>query len=129
MKVVFGDTDIEKVDMMEEFVKTCPNAERFDFVRSEKHLFEILPKCASKGKALKILCDYLGMDIKNSVAVGDYTNDVEMIREAGVGIAVANANEDAKVVADYITVSNDEDAIARVIDDIETGKIRFGLCR
>ena len=72
-----------------------------------------------------MLCEYLNIDIKNTAAVGDYTNDVEMIKTAGVGIAVENANEDAKMAADYITVSNDNDAIARVIEDIESGKINF----
>ena len=72
-----------------------------------------------------MLCEYLGIDIRNTVCVGDYTNDVEMIKAAGVGVAVENANEDAKNAADYITVSNENDAIARVIDDIESGKISF----
>lgn len=125
VKVVFGDTDSGRMDRIENMAKSHPYADRFDFVRTEKTLFEILPKDVNKGKALKMLSEYLGIDIKNTVAVGDYTNDVEMIKNAGVGVAVENANEDAKTAADYITVSNEEDAIARVIDDIESCKICF----
>lgn len=126
VKVVFGDVDRDRMDRVENMVKSCPGAEKFDFVRTEETLFEILPKDVNKGKALKMLCEYLNIDIRKTVAVGDYTNDVEMIKAAGVGIAVENANEDAKAASDYITVSNDEDAIARVIEDIESGKISFG---
>lgn len=125
VKIVFGDTDQDRMDRLEKMARSHPNAEKFDFVRTEKTLFEILPKNVNKGKALRMLCEYLNIDIKNTVAVGDYTNDVEMIKTAGIGVAVENANEDAKMAADYITASNDNDAIARVIEDIELGKIRF----
>jgi hydroxymethylpyrimidine pyrophosphatase-like HAD family hydrolase len=46
-----------------------------------------------------------------------------MIRAAGLGIAVANACEEAKQAAKHITVSNDEDAIARIIEDLDCGKL------
>ncbi len=125
-KIVFGDENPENINLIEKLCTSHPLAHKFSFVRSERTLFEILPKDVNKGKALKMLCEYLNIDIRKTVAVGDYTNDVEMIKAAGVGIAVENANEDAKAASDYITVSNDEDAIARVIEDIESGKISFG---
>ena len=57
--------------------------------------------------------------------MGDYTNDVEMLRMAGCGIAVANACPDAKEAADYVSVSNEEHIVAKTVEDIESGKIRF----
>jgi hydroxymethylpyrimidine pyrophosphatase-like HAD family hydrolase len=48
-----------------------------------------------------------------------------MFLAAGIGVAVANACESAKAAADYITVSNEEHAIARVISDLESGKLAF----
>ena len=63
--------------------------------------------------------------MSHTVALGDYNNDVAMIRMAGVGIAVANATEEAKNAADRITVSNEEHAIAKVIEEIESGEIRL----
>jgi hydroxymethylpyrimidine pyrophosphatase-like HAD family hydrolase len=48
-----------------------------------------------------------------------------MIREAGVGIAVANATPEAKAAADLVTVSNEEHAIAKIISDIECGRIKI----
>jgi hydroxymethylpyrimidine pyrophosphatase-like HAD family hydrolase len=61
--------------------------------------------------------------MSRTVAIGDYNNDVSMIKAAGVGIAVANAVEEAKAAADRITVSNEESAIAKVIEEIERGEI------
>ncbi|MBR5508156.1 MAG: HAD family phosphatase [Clostridia bacterium] len=126
VKIVFGDMDKRQLLNLERLVNLHPKKDRFNFVRSEETLLEMLPREVHKDKALKMLCEHLSLDIKNTVAVGDYTNDVEMIKTAGVGIAVENANEDAKKAADHITVSNENDAIAKVIDDIESGKILFG---
>ena len=52
-------------------------------------------------------------------------NDVSMIHMAGAGFAVENASQAAKAVADFITVSNEEHAIARIIDNLDKGKIVF----
>ena len=56
--------------------------------------------------------------MKNTIAVGDYNNDIAMVKAAGVGYAVANAVDELKAVADKITVSNNEHAIARIIKEI-----------
>jgi hydroxymethylpyrimidine pyrophosphatase-like HAD family hydrolase len=63
--------------------------------------------------------------MKNTVAVGDYYNDIPMIQAARYGVAVANACDAAKEAANYLTVSNEEHAIASIIADIESGKMRF----
>ena len=97
-------------------------ADRFDFIRSEKTLYEILPKGICKGTAIRKLCDYLKVDMRKTIAIGDYNNDIPMFRAAGIGIAVSNACEDALKAADFVTVSNQEHAIAKVIQDLETGK-------
>ena len=125
VKVVFACDDHVYVD---EFVREFPKhplMSQFDFIRSELTLCEILPKNVSKGNVLKILADYLKIDIKHTIAIGDYNNDISMIDVAGVGVAVANAVPQAKAAADIITVSNNEHAIARVIDDIDKGVISF----
>ena len=55
--------------------------------------------------------------------MGDYHNDISMIRQAGLGIAVANAVDEAKAVADYVTVSNNESAIATIVDLLDRGEL------
>ena len=62
------------------------------------------------------------VDINKSIAIGDYNNDVSMFKVAGTGIAVSNASTLALKEADYITVSNEEHAIAKVISELDAGK-------
>ena len=65
-------------------------------------------------------------DLTNkTIAVGDYNNDISMFKAAGIGIAVSNACKEALDAADYITVSNEEHAIARVICDLESGEYQI----
>ena len=69
------------------------------------------------------LVDYLKISPEKTIAVGDYNNDVGMFHTAKYGIAVANASKAALDAADLVTVSNEEHALARIIYDIEGGKI------
>ncbi len=125
-KIVFGDENPENINLIEKLCTSHPLAHKFSFVRSERTLFEILPKGISKATSLEKLAEHMNISIERTVALGDYNNDVEMLKRAGVGIAVANACPEAKAAADYVTVSNEESAIAKVICDIESGKILFG---
>ncbi len=124
-KILFVDHREGILEKVEDLLKNHPRAEEFDFIRSEKTLYEILPKGSGKDNALYKLSEQLGIDMKNTIAVGDYHNDISMIKAAGVGIAVANAQPEVKEIADMVTVSNDEDAIARIITDIDKGIIRL----
>lgn len=121
-KIIFGSEDDDEILEIERILRSHPLSAGFDFVRSEKTLFEILPKGIGKGTAIIKLCQYLGIDENKTVATGDYNNDITMFRAAKLGIAVSNACADAKAEADLITVSNEEHAIARVIYDLENGK-------
>ena len=71
---------------------------------------------ANKGDALLALADYLGVPREKTFAFGDGLNDLTMIQMAGVGIAMENAFPEAREVADWITVSCDEDGVARGIE-------------
>lgn len=121
-KILFGCESDEKIRKMEKMLKSHKLADSFDFIRSEQTLYEILPKGIGKGTSILKLCQILNIDINKTVAVGDYNNDISMFNAAKVGIAVSNACDEALKAADYITVSNEENAIARVIYDIEEGK-------
>ena len=124
-KIMFCSEDADEIQGVERELRSHPLAEKFDFIRSERTLFEILPKGVDKSLSLKKIAEYLGVDISHTVAIGDYDNDAAMLREAGVGVAVANASPMALSSADIVTVSNEEHAIARVIYDIESRKIAF----
>ena len=124
-KIVFADYDQENINKTEAVIKAHPLYGNYSYIQSEQTLYEILPKGVDKGTVLLKMAEVLGIDRSKTVAVGDYDNDIAMIKEAGVGIAVANASPDAKAVAKYVTVSNEEHAIARIISDIENGNIVF----
>ena len=87
-------------------------------VFSEAHYLEVLPKGASKGSALRVLAQAVGVELQETIAVGDNPNDLEMIQTAGLGVAVANAHPDVKAVAQYVTVRPGGEAIAEVIQRV-----------
>ena len=124
-KILFCSEDDALLSSAMEALASHELSLKFDLIRSERVMLEILPKGVHKGLALRKLAEHLGIDIRKTVAVGDYDNDVGMLKAAGVGVAVANSSPAALASADYITVSNDEHAIAKVIFDIENGKIKL----
>ena len=124
-KIIFCSDEEDKLAEVTKALCEHPMASEFDFIRSEKVFFEILPRGVNKGLALKKLSEHLGISINRTIAIGDYDNDVAMLRAAGCGIAVANASRAALEAADRVTVSNEEDAVARVIGDLEKGLFGF----
>lgn len=122
IKIIFAHMEDEAIAAVMELLHAHPRAGEFDFIRSERIFYEILPKGVSKGAVLSKMAQLLGIEMKNTVAVGDYNNDISMIRAAGRGFAVANAVPEAKEVADFITVSNNEHAIAVIIDGLDKKK-------
>ena len=69
------------------------------------------------------MTELLGISPDKTVAVGDYNNDISMLKAAKAGFAVANAIDEAKAAADYVTVSNDESAIAAIVELLDNGKV------
>lgn len=72
---------------------------------------DVLEKGNSKADGLRLLCKYYDIDIKDTVAFGDSLNDMEIIADAGIGIAMGNAVEELKNIADMITDDIDKDGI------------------
>lgn len=100
-------------------------ADRYDFVQSFDTYFELMPKGVSKGSAMLELAQMLKISPKRTIGIGDNYNDIELIKNAGIGIAVANAVPEARAAADIITVDNNKSAIAAVIYSLELGRISF----
>ena len=76
----------------------------------------MLPQDISKARSIKILADYLGIDMADTIAFGDGLNDVEMIKECGIGVAMGNANIKLKEVADYITDDISKDGVYKALE-------------
>ena len=78
---------------------------------------EVNAEGVDKGKALIWLGKHLGIRKEEIMAFGDSSNDLKMMKGVGIGVAMANAREDVKEAADYITASNDEDGVAHFIEE------------
>lgn len=84
--------------------------------RSEPYFLELVPMAIDKAQSLAVLLNKKGLSREEMVAVGDGYNDLSMIQFAGMGVAMANAQEPVKKAADHITLSNEEDGVAAVIE-------------
>ncbi len=89
---------------------------RLNVFQSEPFFIEVVPLGVDKAASLEKLLEKLGLKKEELVACGDGRNDVTMIDFAGLGVAMENACDEVKEVADYITSSCDENGVKKVID-------------
>ncbi|UPV78751.1 Cof-type HAD-IIB family hydrolase [Bacillus rugosus] len=94
------------------------HAEDLTLVSSAEHNFELSARKASKGQALERLAERLNIPIEETAAVGDSLNDKSMLEAAGKGVAMGNAREDIKAMADAVTLTNDEHGVAHMIKNL-----------
>jgi 5-amino-6-(5-phospho-D-ribitylamino)uracil phosphatase len=87
----------------------------FEISNSTLKNIEVNSAGINKAKGLGIVCSRLGIKMKNVMAVGDSLNDLAMIKEAGVGVAMGNAQDIVKEAADWVTATNEEDGVAKAI--------------
>lgn len=83
----------------------------------EKNI-EVNDARADKGSAIRFLIDSLKIKKENVVGFGDGTNDTPLLKAAGLAVATANAAEEVKKIADYVTLSNKEDGVAAVLEEL-----------
>lgn len=87
-----------------------------ELVNSEITSLECTPKGITKGIGLSKLCERLGFTIKNAVGVGDADNDLDVLSKVGLAVAMGNANERVKAIADVIVSDNDNGGCAQAIE-------------
>ena len=95
--------------------KLLEKSGRFEVTSSIPNNLELNGKGVDKGKALLALAGILGLERAQVMACGDSSNDVAMLRAAGLGVAMGNATPEALAAADVQTASNDEDGVALAI--------------
>ncbi|MBQ8406042.1 MAG: HAD family hydrolase [Clostridia bacterium] len=88
-----------------------------DVTRSSSLLVEVGNAAFSKGTSVQFLAKQYGVDIQKTIAIGDQINDLSMIQTAALGFAVKNADETLKAHAITLDKTNDEDAVAAVIEE------------
>jgi len=92
-----------------------------DLVRSEPEYLEALAPGVSKGAALPVAAELLGVPLAEMVAFGDQLNDIELLQAAGLGVAMGNAHPELQRLAERVCASNAEDGIAATLEEL------FGL--
>lgn len=85
------------------------------FVRTDPYYFEMLPAGVNKGSALQDLSNMLNIKLENTYAIGDYYNDIEMISSAGHGMAVRNAPDAVKSIADEVIDNNANSGVGQLL--------------
>lgn len=105
--------DKEKLDVM---VKELSYSDDLELTNSLPTNVEANPKGVSKASALELVCDKLGITMQNVMAVGDSLNDMKMIQQAGIGVAMGNAQDAIKQAADFVTDTNNQDGVAKAIE-------------
>lgn len=91
--------------------------DRLSIYRSEPFFIEIMPKNVDKAASLDHMLETIGLTREDAICCGDGFNDISMIKYAGVGVAMGNAQPAVKDAADYITGTNDEDGLVQVMKE------------
>jgi len=112
-KFIFIENNKDKLQNFRTQLNTLSN---INISSSWSNNVEAMGLNVSKGEAIKELCNRLNIDKSQVIAIGDSENDLSMINFAGLGVAMGNGNELIKEQSGYITSSNDEDGVAKVIE-------------
>lgn len=113
LKCIAIDMDYEKIAKAKEELSAV---EQLEVVSSSSNNFEVMCSGVSKGRGVEILAAYYNIKREEIICIGDNENDASMIAYAGLGVAMGNADEEIKTMAQYVTASNDEDGVAEVIE-------------
>lgn len=87
-------------------------------VQTAAFYLEVIPKIINKGQGIRDICTVLGIVPAQVISFGDAANDIPMLREAGMGVAMGNAADAVKAAADMVTLSNNDDGIAAALEKL-----------
>lgn len=125
---VFSSLNLENIRNIKEEIDDIKNIEIVNlskclvnnkFPKEKPFFLDITCKDTSKGNAIKNLCEYLKIDLKDSVAIGDSYNDITMFEVVGHSVAMGNAPEDIKKIVDEVTDTNNEDGVAKFLENLD----------
>jgi Cof subfamily protein (haloacid dehalogenase superfamily) len=113
-KVLFVPTDEEFDIFIQDMLQQ--NFPDMEFVKSGGNCFEMMAGGVTKGYPFERLVSLYGKKLEHSAAIGDFYNDIEMIKKAAIGAAVGNAVDEVKALASVIVKTCDDDGLADFID-------------
>lgn len=109
------------VDHPEVLTAAIPNIPKelyddYTLMRSSDFFLELFRKGSDKGVGVRVAAEQLGINKDDIMCVGDHENDIPMLTEAGISVAMGNAIQSVKAVADFVTETNDNDGVAMAIE-------------
>ncbi|OZU88290.1 phosphoglycolate phosphatase [Virgibacillus indicus] len=125
MKFGIRHNEHQVMDQLRTQVENSPSIE---VTRSSISNMEFSLKGITKESGVRKVCEYLGVEMENVMAIGDNLNDLRLIQSAGLGVAMGNADDQLKQAADVITDTNENDGVAKAIQrfifgiNLETNK-------
>jgi len=111
--------DKRMIDQLESLLPTSDD--KITVVRTDPEILQVMDRNVSKAAALQIVADHYQIPLQNVMALGDAPNDVGILKLAGIGIAMNNASDIVKSVADWIAPSNNDHGVHAAL-------VKFGLC-
>ena len=118
-KVMFM-VEEKDIEPLKNVIAESPYANDFTYMRSSPWYYELLPKGATKGAGMLRLAKFLGIRPENTIGMGDNENDLSLVQDAGLGIAVANAADCIKKAATMLTVDNNSHAVSAGVKYLES---------
>ena len=113
VKILVGLDTPETLELVKEML-----TDDLYYTVANGHLMQIMNKSVTKWNGVKAMLEICGCSAEETVYFGDDYDDLEPIRMCGVGVAVSNAIDEVKAVADYIAESNDDDGVAKFIESV-----------
>lgn len=131
MQCLIQDSSFEKIRSLKEEVEKIEEVEiknqskcltNPNIPPRETTYYDIADIKTSKGLGVEKLCEFLNIDLKEAVAIGDDFNDISMFEKVGLSVVMGNANDTVKKCAKIVTEDNDNDGVAIFLEDLLNGK-------
>ena len=116
IKILMSVQPEELPQVQQQIVAFLP--EDLTVVQTAAFYLEVIPKIINKGQGIRDICTVLGIAPAQVISFGDAANDIPMLREAGMGVAMGNAADAVKAAADMVTLSNNDDGIAAALEKL-----------
>ncbi len=119
----FNIMEMENPELLNQARADLTFIKNIEITSSWKNNLEIMSEGSHKGKAIEYLSCLLGIDRENIIAFGDNYNDLSMIEFAGTGVAMGNAEEEVKRIANHVTSRNEDSGVAKAINSLVLPKV------
>lgn len=105
----------DRIVLLQEIKKQAELIENIEVTQSSPRMVEFTNQGISKASGMQWLCNYLNLQMNQVMFIGDNFNDMRLIKKAGLGVAMGNAEDQVKAVADVVTDTNEKDGVAKAI--------------